>query len=618
VVEAGRRFDAVSLPRNSWDLRHYLWAPRLGLFGLQRIHLLGGVVVLAGAGVGGGSLNYANTLYEPPDAFFEDPQWVGPAWGGDPGWRALLAPWYEVAKAMLGAADNPRLTPADKAMYEVASAMGASSSFEVARVGVFFGRPGDPPGTLRPDPYFAGAGPARRSCRHCGECMTGCRWGAKNTLATNYLYLAERAGAVVMPMTTVVSLDPLDGAGAGGGLQGPGAGGGFQGTGAGGWAVGTLPTARLWAARAPRPQVLRAEQVVLAAGTYGTQRLLHTMALEGRLPHLSRRLGYLTRTNCESLVGATVPNGRPRPDFSEGVAITSSFWPATRTSVEPVRYGHGSNLMGLLGTLLPASEPLRGARGAGGPYGGEPARGTCSGEGSAGGPYGEEHAGRAYGGETAGGRPAREGSSSGEGRGSGFVGSLRALGRAVVGDPLGFLSFFDLRHWSERTVIALVMQALDGSLTIEAKRGPLGGVRLVKAAGEEGLPPTWVPVAHEVARRLAEVIGGRPARTWAEAFGLPMTAHFLGGCAIGASPAEGVVDPWQRVYGYEGLHIVDGSAVPANPGVNPALTITALAERAFSHWPNRGEPDPRPPVGEGAGEALRRVPVVEPKWPASR
>lgn len=537
MLEAGRRFDAASLPRTSWELPRYLWAPRLGMFGVQRIGALGGVVVLAGAGVGGGSLNYAGTLYEPPAAFFEDPQWVGPSWGGDPGWRSVLAPHYEVAKAMLGAARNPRQTPADRAMCEVASGMGASPSFKMADVGVFFGPAGGSPGTLYPDPYFAGAGPARRSCVHCGECMTGCRRGAKNTLVVNYLYLAERAGAAVVPMTTVVSLEPLGG-----------------GDGAGGWAVGTLPTARLWAGPVLRPRVLTAAQVVLAAGTYGTQKLLHAMALSGKLPRLSPRLGHLVRTNGEALVGATVPCGKPHPDFSEGVAITSSFWAGPTTSVEPVRYGHGSNLMGLLGTLLP--------------------------------PEGDEGAGV---------RAART--------------------RAWLG-LAGALAFFDLRRWSERTVVALVMQALDTSLTLQARRGPFGGARLVRAAGEAKLSPTWLPVAHEVARRLAQAIGGRPARTWAEVFGLAMTAHFLGGCVIGASPQEGVVDPWHRVYGYEGLHIVDGSAVPANPGVNPALTITALAERAFSHWPNRAEPDQRPGLGEPpVPEILRRTPMVPARWP---
>ena len=125
--------------------------------------------------------------------------------------------------------------------------------------------------------------------------------------------------------------------------------------------------------------------------------------------------------------------------------------------------------------------------------------------------------------------------------------------------------------------------------------------------------PTWLPIGHDVARRLAKHTGGRPAANWGEMFGMPLTAHFLGGCAIGASAGEGVVDPWHRVYSYPGLHVVDGSAIPANPGANPALTITALAERVFSYWPNKGETDPRPPLG--ATRVVPPVPVVEARSP---
>jgi cholesterol oxidase len=536
VLEAGRRFDASSLPRTSWDIRRFLWAPFLGCFGIQRVHFLRDVVVLAGAGVGGGSLNYANTLYEPTVGFYDDPQWAGLA-----DWRSELAPFYDQAKRMLGATENPSLTPADQAMREVAGEMGASHTFRMAPVGVAFGPPGTPPGTQLGDPYFAGAGPARRSCLECGECMTGCRHGAKNTLLTNYLYLAERAGAVVLPLTTAGSVQPVAG---------------------GGWEVGAVATG--WAGAWRRRRLLRAEHVVLAAGAFGTQKLLQGMVLQSKLPRLSPRLGQLTRTNSESLLGAVAPLRRPHPDFSRGVAITSSFHPEPGTHVEPVRYGKGSNLMGLFGTLLV--------------------------DGPAGlvdGPDGRDGARRGWG----------------------------RLARAVARHPLAFVGQFDLRAWSERTVIALVMQAQDNSLSVYAERRPLTGCRLKTRPGHGRPNPTWLPVGHDVVRRLASRIGGNPSGTWGEVFGVPMTAHFLGGCAIGASVSDGVVDQWHRVFGYPGLHIVDGSAVPANPGVNPALTITALAERAFAFWPNRGGPDPRPPLGQpvpvpGPGVVVPRWPVV--------
>lgn len=534
VLEAGQRFDATTLPRSSWDLRRFLWAPRLGCFGIQRAHFLPDVVVLAGAGVGGGSLNYANTLWEPPDSFYQDGQWAAIA-----DWKSVLAPYYSQATRMLGVVDTPRRSPADEAMLKVATSMGVAATFRPTPVGVVFGRDGTPPGSDVGDPFFGGAGPTRHTCLECGECMTGCRWGAKNTLLTNYLHLAERAGAVVLPMTTVCSLEPRA---------------------AGGWRVGTVRTSVLGTGRlgAWRRGWLTAPQVVLAAGTYGTQHLLHSVRLDGGLPELSPRLGELTRTNSESLLGAVVPRRRPtRPDFTRGVAITSSFYPEPQTHVEPVRYGRGSNMMGLFGTLLVD------------------------------GPEGAED------------RP------PGWGR----------FARAVLRNPAAFARQLDLRGWSERTVIALVMQARDNSLTVFGRRGPLGGAHLSSRQGHGRPNPTWLPLGHEVARRLAAEIEGAAAGTWGEIFGMPMTAHFLGGCAIGASPAEGVVDPWHRVFGYPGLHIVDGSAVPANPGVNPALTITALAERAFSHWPNAGWPDPRPPLGE-ARMPMPDVPVVMPARPA--
>ena len=529
VLEAGLRFGASSLPRTSWDIRRFLWAPLLGCFGIQRVHFLRHVVVLAGAGVGGGSLNYANTLCEPMEAsFYDDPQWAALA-----DWRSELAPYYDQAKRMLGATENPTMTPSDEAMLEVASEMGVAGSFQMASVGVTFGPPGTPPGAPLADPYFAGAGPSRRSCLECGECMTGCRHGAKNTLPTNYLYLAERAGAVIMPLTTVRSVQP--------GAEG-------------GWEVGTVATG--WSGAWRRRRLLRSQHVVLAAGAFGTQQLLHAMAMEAKLPDLSSRLGQLTRTNSESLLGAVVGRGRPHPDFSRGVAITSSFSPEPGTHVEPVRYGRGSNMMGLFGTLLVD------------------------------GPDGQRT------------RP---------------PGWWRFL-RAVVRQPGAFFRQFDLRAWSERTVIALIMQSRDNSLTVSARRRFLGGCRLTTRQGHGRPNPAWLPVGHDVARRLAGRNGGSPSGTWGEIFGVPMTAHFLGGCAIGASAADGVIDQWHRVFGYEGLHVVDGSAMPANPGVNPSLTITAMAERAFAYWPNRGQADPRPAPVRGR-LATQTVPSATSAWP---
>jgi cholesterol oxidase len=516
VLEAGRRFADDEFARTSWDLRRWLWAPRLGCFGIQRIHRLPDVTILAGAGVGGGSLVYANTLYRPDEAFYDDPQWREVA-----DWRTELGPAYDLASRMLGVTRNPTCTASDLAMRAVADQMGVGHTFTLTPVGVFFG---DQPGRTVPDPYFGGAGPARTGCIQCGECMTGCRHGAKNTLVKNYLYLAERLGVQVRPRTTVT---------------------GLRQRGDGGWEVETVRTGA-WAAGRTR-RTVTAAQVVLAAGAYGTQRLLHRMRDTGRLRHLSPRLGELTRTNSESLLGAL--SRRRDVDFSRGVAITSSFRPAPDTHVEPVRYGHGSNAMGLLSVSLTDG---------GGP------------------------------------RPRW----------------LTWLGDQLR-DPRGFARSMRLRGWSERTVIALVMQSVDNSLVVSGRRR-LGRWGLTSRPGHGTPNPSWIPAGNEVVRRLAEIIDGDPGGNLADLVGSTMTAHFLGGAPIGADPSRGVVDGWHRVFGHPGLHVVDGAAVSANLGANPSLTITAQAERAMSFWPRRGDPDPRPPLGS----AYVPVAPVRPDRPA--
>ncbi|GIJ80160.1 FAD-dependent oxidoreductase [Micromonospora phaseoli] len=527
VLEAGRRFADDEFPQTSWRLRRFLWAPKLGCFGLQRLTLLraadrragGGVLVLSGAGVGGGSLVYANTLYEPLDAFYRDPQWRDVT-----DWRAELAPHFDQAKRMLGVTTYPIVTAADRAMRRVAERMGVADTFHPTPVGVHIGRPGE----RVADPYFGGAGPPRNGCTHCGACMTGCRVGAKNTLVKNYLWLAERLGARVHPLTTVTAVRPVDG--------------GYQ-----------VHTGRTGAWLRRRAQVIHADQVVFAAGALGTQRLLHEMRDRGALPHLSPRLGELTRTNSEAILGASVPLRRARArgtDFTEGTAITSSFHPDPQTHIEPVRYGRGSNAMGLLQSLLVDGGPHRVRR---------------------------------------------------------WLGQL-------VRQPRQALRLLSVREWSQRTVIALVMQSADNSLTTRLRRGPLGR-RLVSGPGHGTPNPTWIPAGNRAARLLAEEIDGTPGGALTEPFDIPMTAHILGGAVIGESPADGVIDPYHRIHGHPGLHVVDGAAVSANLGVNPSLTITAQAERAMSFWPNKGESDPRPPVGS-AYTRLEPVPPHHPAVPA--
>ncbi|WKK11509.1 GMC family oxidoreductase [Rhodococcus ruber] len=500
ILEAGRRFADDELPKTSWRLRKYLWAPALGCYGVQRIHLLPDVLVMAGAGVGGGSLNYANTLYRPPARFFQDPQW-----GHITDWQAELGPYYEQAARMLGVRPNPLTTPADEVMRSVAEEMGVGETFTTTPVGVFFGEPGQ----TVPDPFFGGAGPARTGCTECGGCMTGCRVGAKNTLVKNYLYLAEQAGATIHPLTTVTAVRPRA---------------------EGGYEVRTRSTNRI----RKRHDVYTADQVVLAAGTYGTSRLLLAMRETGALPRLSPRLGTVVRTNSEAVLAATAQDRTV--DYSRGIAITASFHPDDHTHIEPVRYGKGSNAIGLLQALL----------------------------------------------VDGGGRTPR----------------LAKFFAVAARNPAAFLRSLSVRRWSERTVIALVMQTDDNSLELTSKRGFFGR-RLTSRRGPGAPPPEWIPVGHEAIRRVADRIDGDAGGSIADLVDIPMTAHFLGGCVIGDSPESGVVDPYLRVHGHDGLHVVDGSVVSANLGVNPSLTITAQAERAMALWPNKGEADPRPASGSG-------------------
>ncbi|WP_063015102.1 GMC oxidoreductase [Nocardia nova] len=515
ILEAGRRFADDELPETSWDLRKFLWAPALGCYGIQRIHLLRDVLILGGAGVGGGSLNYANTLYVPPEPFFQDNQWRDIT-----DWRAELTPYYEQATKMLGVVRNPHITPADEVFKQVADDMGVGDTFVQTPVGVFFGEPG----RTVADPYFGGVGPQRTGCLECGECMTGCRHGAKNTLVKNYLYLAEQAGAQVLPLTTVTAVRPLPD---------------------GSWQVDTRRTG----AKIRRsPASYTAGHVVLAAGTRGTQKLLFDMRDKGILPQLSPRLGELTRTNSESILGAATPTVDPERDFTRGVAITSSIHPTPDTHIEPVRYGKGSNSMGLLQTLM----------------------------------------------VDGGGRIPRW---------------LRFL-LEVLRHPLTLLRMLSVRNWSERTVISLVMQHLDNSITTYTKRGVFGR-KLTSKQGHGEPNPTWIPAGNDVTRRVAEKIGGTAGGTWGEVFNIPLTAHFLGGAVIGADADHGVIDPYHRVYGYPTLSVVDGAAVSANLGVNPSLTITAQAERAAALWPNKGEQDTRPPQDS----PYQRISPVAPRQP---
>ena len=508
VIESGARFEDNDFAKSSFNLKKFLFFPKLGLKGIQRIDLLKNVLVMSGAGVGGGSLVYANTLYRPPTKFFTTGSWSEMA-----DWQKLLDPYYDQAERMLGVEMNKFFSPADEALKKVSDRLGFGSSFQMAPVGIHSGEAGK----KVEDPYFGGKGPSRTGCINCGECMTGCRHGAKNTLVKNYLYLAEKLGTKIMPLTKVVNIEQVPA----------------------GYTLTLIQSDKLF----PKKRTITVPEVIVAAGALGSAKLLHSVRAKGNLSGISPKLGELSRTNSESLLGV-VARGK-NTDFSRGSAITSSVFPDSDTHIEPVRYGRGSGFMGLLQSVV---------------------------------------------------------ASGSKGQTPNF---FRLIG-ATVRNLLKLPNFYNLRTWPERTLILLVMQSRDNSLTTYWKR------RLTSKQGHGEPNPAWVPMGHTVAKEIAKDVDGTAGAVIGEPFGIPMTAHFLGGAVIGQDSNSGVVDGYLRVFGQPGLHIVDGSALSANPGVNPSLSITALAEWAMAHWPNKSEADPRPKLGE----SFEVVDSVAPNNPA--
>jgi cholesterol oxidase len=285
--------------------------------------------------------------------------------------------------------------------------------------------------------------------------------------------------------------------------------------------------------------------VVVAAGPLGTNRLLQRCRLEGSLPRLSARLGELVRTNSESILTVTVPEDYP-DELIRRVAITSSIYPDPHTHIETVTYGDDGDSMRLLYTLL-------------------------------------------------------------VGDGTRLTRPLKLLAQIAM-HPRRLAQVLFAKHWSRRTIILLVMQTLDNAIALRPRRGPLGSFWLQTEQDPERPNPTFIPIANRAAEWFARRTGGIAQSALTEAmFNIPTTAHILGGAVIAADAQGGVVDANQRVFGYRNLLVCDGSAIPANVGVNPSLTITALAEHAMSAVPaaapqaqSATDTDGRAPADEGA------------------
>jgi len=491
VLERGKRFRSKDYAKSNWNLKKAFWLPQISLYGIQAMTLLKDVFILHGAGVGGGSLVYANNLLVPPDEVFMDPKW------GDSKWKQEIMPYYERARKMLGAVQSPLVTKGDELLRECAENAGGGETFHINDVAVYFGEED----VEVPDPYFDGKGPTRTGCIKCGACMTGCRNNAKNTLDMNYLYLAEGLGVDIFPETNATAVIPAKD---------------------GGYFIETRSTTGLF----KRTKEFRADKVIFAGGVMGTLPLMFECKQEGYLPDISDQLGNIVRTNSEALVGTVAKD--TSFDYSEGIAITSGIYPDENTHIETVRYGKGHDAMSMISTLM-----------------------------------------------VGGGKP--------------WPRPLRYLA-GILTHPWRFLRSILPRNWAERTTILLVMQKIDNYLRFEYKPSwYLFGKKALKSNwNTEKKVPSYIPVANEYAERMSEKIGGESMSVLPEVlFDTSSTAHILGGAIMSKSAKDGVIDFSGKIHGYDDLYVIDGSSVPVNLGVNPSLTITALAEYFMEKVPKK-------------------------------
>jgi cholesterol oxidase len=505
VLEMGRRWAPLSFPRTSWSIHRWFWRPRLGLHGFFNMRFFRHATIFHGCAVGGGSITYAATLLPPPDKV-----WQSGSWAGLVNWKTEMPLHYQTASRMLGVTQNNILGAADQLLQRTGEIAGSGETFYRTRVGIFQAAEGKAGNTSVPDPFFGGKGPPRTTCTGCGGCMMGCRYGAKNSLDLNYLYLAEECGGRVFPETKVVDVKPLADVS----------------DGSAGYEVHTVNSTALVR---QRPGRFTCRGVVFSASSLGTMELLFRLKEKGSLPGLSGRVGKHVRTNSESIIGARIP--RSAEDLSQGIAIGSGIYIDEHTHIEAVRYPNGSDTMGLLTTMLTDGRP-------------------------------------------------------------GFLRigmwAKNMLSHLLL-HPIKAFRLFRPWGWAREATILLCMQAVEGHIEMQWQRSwfwPFS--KMLVSRGDK--VPTYIPKANEFARQFAKVAGGTAMSMLPEIlFDIPGTAHCIGGCVIADSPEHGVVDNHHRVFGYRNMYICDGSVVSTNLGVNPSLTITALAERAMSLIPSARE-----------------------------
>ena len=484
VIEKGKWYKAEDFPKTNWNIKKWLWVPLLRCFGIMKLSLFRHITIVSGVGVGGGSLVYANTLPVPKSTFFNSGSWATLN-----NWEEELKPFYDVALQMLGATKNPALFDADKALLEVAKAIGKEDKFDATNVAVYFGKPN----VKHPDPYFNGEGPERVGCNFCGACMTGCPNNAKNTLDKNYLYLAQKRGTEILAEQEVIDIVPIG-----------------KKDGSEGYEVKFRDSTKFF----KNTKTIKTKGVVVAGGVLGTLKLLLKLK-EGSLPELSNKLGDDIRTNNETLISISTLD--EEKDFSRGIAIGSILHTDENTHIEVCKYGDGSDAWKLVHLPYSSSKNL-------------------------------------------------------------FI-RFYEMVKSFLKSPLSYLKIYFRNSWSKKTTVILFMQALNS--TLKFKRNLFGGMKSTTSFGEK--PSPFIPESVKLTHLMAGNENGKATSFVGETlFGIPSTAHILGGAVMGADAKTGVIDKDNKVFGYENLFIVDGSMISANPGVNPSLSITAIAERAMS------------------------------------
>jgi cholesterol oxidase len=492
VLEQGNLVTPEDIEEGDNSIRHLNWVPALGSAGYFSQDFFQHVTLVRGIGVGGGSHVYASVLLKPKDEFYNDPAWSSMGIN----WKTELAPHYATASSMLGVTDNPASDIQDEYLKKTAEKMGAAHTYGPTPNGIYFGTPE----VMDPDPFFNGNGPHRKGCHLCGRCLTGCPHGSKNTLDKNYLYLAQRLGAAILPFRKVTNIQPRE---------------------TGGYDLQIKHPLKKFRKYPP----IRTKNIVLAGGVLGSLELLfHCRDITKTLPNVSPELGKVVRTNSEAIVGVLSDDNEL--DLTCGTAISSHFYPDEHTHITQNRFPNGYNFMKFFtGPLVDHPNPA--------------------------------------------------------------IRSIKTL-VAIFLHPARFFGTWFAGNWHKRVTILTVMQHLDNQISFKyGRKASFMFRRGLKSAAVKGKSaPTFLPVANNAAKTLAGVSGGQPLNILTESIGnTATTAHILGGCHMGTSAANGVIGSNHELFGYPGIYITDGSAVSANIGANPSLTITALAERAMSLIP---------------------------------